>query len=264
MLIDNHSILPLLEDAKFLQKNRFKALDRPFPIIAPTNQLPPIQKMLPSGTTITSVQMIDSMGNSEEILSLLQLAGLKTVSFTGYDMLIYPSKVLIPFSGLKTGKFEFIFSDGTNQWHSEMVIMCENTDDFIKVEYSHSDNISIRDGQLVYQDEYFWNVIYFPVLNGKPNYPESEKVDERLDVEFTIQQISQKQIRFSLMLPEFLTDAIRTINMHDFKYLTVDGIRYKIIEFDPQPNWDEKGDLADTTIEVFLDDIIVINAQSIS
>lgn len=261
MLRDNLSVLPLWESRDHQHRNKSYVYDCLYPVLTSPSQIPPFQLNVPSGTTVSSILLINlEDDSSEEILPLLVLGGFVVSNIDSDSVMIYPSKTLIPFISIKTGVFELVITSSTKTWYTGAFKMCPNFNNYIKLEFSHSRNIVHSKGLLVY-DNFFINHIYIDPDSyvGKPLYKTEQRIDKREVIELPNQRISYKLYRFVKLIPEFMIDIISTIDLHDFKYISYGESRHRIDEIEVESEWLNRGDLTEATFNVKTDMTIIVD-----
>ena len=216
-----------------------------------------------TGAAITSASIVRvSDGMSTDVLSSLQATGLEVAQPAGedFDLIVYPGTIEITYS--EYGYHYLVLSDGTNTWYSDYFCSVAGTDDLIRISYWHlEEEFCVPGGFVRYQAPYK-SMLYLCTDIGKPSYEYDEEVAQRDGRNLKLKQTSFKRYRFNVILPEFLTDAMRLISLHDEVeiYNYRDGRTYSVDEFDMNdPAWEQFGDLADVTFE-FTTDTVVINS----
>lgn len=264
-MIPNSNILPLAFYDSLQKQNARKwyVYGQAFEMPVPSSFLLPFQIIKGrTGRNLTSATIVRvSDGQETDILTDLQLTGLELFQPSGedFELLIYPGTVAITYE--EVGQHYLVLSDGEATWYSEWFCLVADLSDVVRIDYFHDEAFCVPSGWLRYQAPYKSSV-YLCTDIGKPSYEYTEEVAERDGRNLKLKQVSIKRFKFNTILPEYLTDALRLIALHDYVeiYNYRDGRTYSVDEFDMNdPDWEEFGDLADVTFE-FTTDTIVINA----
>jgi len=224
--------------------------------------MPSPLRSLINGLGIDSAKIVRvSDGQETDILADLQLTGLELDQPAGedFDLVIYPGTVAITYTAV--GQHYLVLTQGETTWYSEWFCLVDSTADLVRIDYFHGQEFCVPSGFVRYQAPYK-SSIYLCTDIGKPSYEYTEEVAERDGKNLKLKQVSIKRFRFNTILPEFLTDALRLVALHDFVeiYNYRDGRTYSVDEFDMNdPQWEDFGDLADVTFE-FTTDTVVVNA----
>jgi|DEB0MinimDraft_6_1074348.scaffolds.fasta_scaffold04236_2 hypothetical protein len=262
----NSNILPLpfYDSLSKQQAAKWYAYGQAYEYPVPAGFILPFQIMRSrTGAAITSASIVRvADGNSTDILAQLQNTGLEVAQPTSedFDLVVYPGTIEITYS--EYGYHYLVLSDGTNTWYSDYFCSVASTDDLIRISYWHlEEEFCVPGGFVRYQAPYK-STLYLCTDIGKPSYEYDEEVAQRDGRSLKLKQTSFKRYRFNVILPEFLTDAMRLISLHDEVeiYNYRDGRTYSVDEFDMNdPAWEQFGDLADVTFE-FTTDTVVINS----
>lgn len=261
----NSNILPLpfYDALEKQQAAKWYAYGQGYELPVPVGFILPFQIMRSrTGAAITSVSIVRvSDGNSTDILAQMQNTGLEVAQPDGedFDLIIYPGTVAITYS--EVGYHYLILSDGTNTWYSDYFCLVASTADLIRIQYWHLQEFCVPGGFVRYQAPYK-STLYLCTDIGKPSYEYDEEVSQRDGRSLKLKQVSFKRYKFNVIIPEYLTDAMRLISLHDQVeiYNYRDGRTYSVDEFDMgDPAWEDFGDLADVTFE-FTTDTVVINS----
>jgi len=264
-MIPNSNILPLAFYDSFKKQDAAKwyVYGQAFAMPYPVGELPPFQIIRErTGAAITSASLVRVPdGNTTDVLAEMQLKGLEVLQPEGedIDIVLYPSTIDLDYS--EYGNHYLILSDGTNTWYSEYFCFVDYTDDLIRIEYFHGEDFCVPSGLVRYRAPYK-NRVYLCTDIGKPIYEYQEEVIERDGRNFPTKQVSIKRFRFNIILPEYLIDALRLVQLHDFVevYNYRDQRTYAVDEIQMNdPAWEDFGDVADVTFE-FTTDTVVVNA----
>lgn len=262
----NSNILPLpfYDDLSKQQAAKWYAHGQAYEFPVPAGFVLPFQIMRSrTGAAITSASIVRvSDGSSTDILSQLTATGLEVAQPSGedFDLIVYPGTIAITYN--EVGYHYLQLSDGTNTWYSDYFCSVENTSNLIRISYWHLEQEFCIPGGFVRYQAPYKSTLYLCTDIGKPSYEYNEEVATRDGRDLKLKQVSLKRYRFNVILPEYLTDAMRLIGLHDqveiFNYR--DNRTYSVDDFDMNdPAWEQFGDLADVTFE-FTTDTVVINA----
>ena len=262
----NSNILPLpfYDSLSKQQAAKWYAYGQAYEFPVPAGFILPFQIIAGrTGNAITSASIVKvSDGTSTDILSQLQSTGIERVQPTGedFDLIIYPGTIAITYD--QVGYHYLVLSDGVDTWYSDYFCSVGSTADLIRISYWHlQEEFCVPGGFVRYQAPYK-STLYLCTDIGKPSYEYNEEVAERDGRSLKLKQTSFKRYRFNAILPEYLTDAMRLISLHDEVeiYNYRDHRTYSVDEFDMNdPAWEQFGDLADVTFE-FTTDTVVINS----
>jgi hypothetical protein len=264
-MIRNSNILPLAFYDSLEKQNAAKwyAYGQVYAMPFPVGELPPFQIIREkTGDAVTAATLVRvSDGSTSDVLAEMQLKGLEVLQPDGEDLdiVIYPGTISLDYSNL--GNHYLVLSDGTNTWYSEYFCFRDGTEGLVRIEYYHGEDFCVPGGIVRYRAPYK-NRVYLCTDIGKPVYEYQEEVIERDGRNFPTKQISIKRFKFNVVLPEFLIDALRLVQLHDFVevYNYRDGRNYEVDELEMNdPSWEDFGDLADVTFE-FTTDTVVVNA----
>lgn len=261
---NNLSMLPLWKNRSLKHKNKSYVFENNFTLFSDLNQIPPFQLILGLNSNITSAKLINQIDYSEiDIFSELVSNGLQSLSFSDYSISLYPASTTMNLGLTSSGIYELVVSDGQSTWYSADFQMCVDVSHMIKIEFSHSENIFSSEARIAYP-EGFKNFVYLNTEIGKPSYPYIEKVKKLNGRKRAIRQSRYKVHRFSVLLPEFMIDILRTVWLHDYVKITCLGIESEIFEFNMNdPDWLDHGDLADVTFEILSDNIVTSKGTGI-
>lgn len=264
------NILPWYSDLKY-QNHRLKyyAYGQIFRLQVEQNQIPPFQFVRPgiSGADIFTFTLTEiNTGAVTDVTSAVKSAGLNIVTDVAgnYDLIIYPSKSILPTSLLPYGLYYCTMTDTNGStWYSEVFAMVQSLAGMVRIEYSHDGDFCYAGGHIDYGNN-FKNYVNLKTVLGKPSYEYQEEVEERNGYNFPIQQISYKLFRFEFKAPEYLIDALRVIRMHDFVKVIWEGVEYQVDEFLMEPEWMEWGDIANVVCEFKTDTVVSVNGRGVT
>lgn len=260
------SVLPFYDSLAKQNHLKWWNYKKAFDLICEVDTLPPFQiKKKSSGQGVSALVLVNCEDNSEiDILSKANIAGLTAVSFTDYDLIIYPSTVLLGIDGIKQGSYHLRITSSSETFYSEVFSMRDDVSDLIKIEFYHSGKFCIPDSHIEYTFP-FKNRLYIPSDIAKPSVEYEEKVIKREGVTFAVQQVSYLMNRFNMYAPEFLISPLRIIRQHDFVDIYYDGYKYDVDEIlMPSPKWLKNGNLAVIEFEFKTDTVVVQNARGVT
>lgn len=242
--------------------NLYYAYNRISPIIIEQNQIPPFQlKRTTSSAAIATFKLIRKVDGTEiDIKDAILDAGFEVVAETDFDLLTYPSIAKLAINPLlDIGVYYLEMSDLATTWYSEHFVMCDNLDDFIKIEYCHTRNFYYKDksAYVKYANGFRWKV-YIDSAISRPDYRNINRVKVKEGKNFPLQQVQYKAYLFKMLAPEYFLDHFRIAALHDIKTITYLGRQYDVDELIMgSPDWKD-GFIADVEVE-FRTDTIVVN-----
>jgi len=205
----------------------------------------------------------DEDGQAFNILAAASAAGLTVVPGDRNDTIKYLGTVPLP-GAWTEGLYYAIMSDGVTTWYSDYFTMVIDISDMVKVEWWHNTPMEYRDGCIDYAYPYR-NYVYFKTHVAKPKYPVVEQADDRAGRKFVHLTSSWKEHRFATHIPEYLADVMRLIRGHDNVRVYYLGQVFECESFTMEdPQWEEQGDLADTTFTFVTDTFVIARTQSSS
>lgn len=262
----NFSILPFYDNRS--KQNHFKWWNygKAFKLICEVDTLPPfqIQKEL-TGQGVSALVLVNCNDDSEiDILAKANTAGLTAFSFTDYDLIVYPSTVILGIDNITQGSYYLRITSAGETFYSEIFSMCQDVSDLIKIEFYHSSKFCFPNGHIEYTHPYK-NRLYIPSDIAKPSVEYEEQVIKREGVKFAVQQITYKMYHFNMFAPEYLIDILQLIRLHDFVDISYSGYYYDVDEIlMTSPKWLEQGNLAVVEFEFKTDTIVVSNARGVT
>jgi hypothetical protein len=157
---------------------------------------------------------------------------------------------------LTDGCYQATFEDvNGRKWFSEIIHVRADVSMFIQIQYSSRQNLILSD-QVIYFTNAFRFKVYLDTIVARPVYEYEEEVTEKNGLKFTSSQVARKVYRMGLPIPEFLADALSIIRLCDFKRIIAPDQIYNVIDFIFNPEWPERGDLAEGNIEFLTASII--------
>jgi hypothetical protein len=258
---NNFNVLAFYESLD--KQDRFKAENYgdAFSLVAPNSKVLPFQIIRSKSTDVLTVAKIHNVETAVEldVLTDMVQAGLRVQAFADkdYDIISNPSAINFQTLQLQQNSYYLELSDGANTWYSEVFSVVDDLTKYVKVEYSNQeqDIISFKEGHIDYSFP-FKHYFYTKSTIGKPSYPFEQEAQNRDGYVFLQKQISEKKYYFVFLAPEFLCDAVRIINMHDFIKIYSGGEVYEVTDIVLDPEWLEKGNLAKVKVEFSCDTVV--------
>ena len=254
----------------FNKQNRYRsfAYGHVAPLITNPNVVTPFCFCI--GPKVNSTYKIDEItlydANTNRPLSISNLterftdAGLTLEEINGYIVVwfrgIFPLGDVIDYEGQY---FLGIPIQGANEiYYSEVFCFTNNVDDCIKIEYWNPEgNLYVGGKYPVFpSDKSFHYILLLKSELGKPEYSFEEEVTKRLGYSFIETQVSKKTYKFNSIIPEYICDAMRIIQLCSKKQITCNRETYDAITFSMEVDWQEQGDLASVNCEFDVDNII--------
>lgn len=257
---NNLSVLPWYTSIEEQNHRKTYSYGNVYPLFTPKDKLLPFQFMRETRPEqITVAKLYTKDGNEfADLLTPLEETGLQIVPFAqfGYDVIVYPG-MLPMIINTPPGQYYAMISDGFETWYSEVFTIVMDLQNYTKIEWFDLENLVFDQGQIVYKNPSFRNVLYFPYEVGKPEYTFDEQGQERDGFFFPEKQISEKTYKITILAPEFICDVMRFIRMADVVVVTDKyGRKYNCDTFLIDPKWQTQGDLASIEIEFQTDTVV--------
>ena len=263
------SIGPLAIYDALEKQHRFKpyAYGQISPLVSPKGVIPPFQFIVPSKISLASFSeviaiRIDSDGKELQqidLTSIFNAAGRVTIKSSTKDTNIYLRPTLdshIVSQLQAVGYYYLKIVVGQATYYSEIWASCQDIENYLKLTYTNSYNLTIKGHQIYFGKDIFEGAIYLNTELGRPEYAFEETVTERLGYSYIENQVSKKRYRFSFIAPEYLLDALRIVRLCNIKTCTTKEDTYDMLTFSIEPTWEEQGDLASVEAEFEVDNII--------
>lgn len=255
---NNISPLPFYYDIEQQNHRKDYAFSAMYPLVTYKNFLIPFQVVLDSSITsaISFVRLYDyNTGKYIDITDSIKQNGLKIKSYDGFKILSYPA--LFPINEIKQEGLYYlaIYFQRHGTLFSDIFSISNSMDDFAILEYSNSYNFEMKNGAVDFSDNFKFKC-YLKTQVGKPEYSFEEEATERLGYSFIESQISKKIYKFTFIAPEYLCDALRIVRLCEDKTIKSKGLKYDMITFNMDVNWEEQGDLAAVECEFETDTVI--------
>ena len=270
MILYSSGTLPFFETLAEQHRAKQYAYGKRAPISVGLNKIPPFQIVVPLAMPdINSVIVIkEADGIETERYSVMSPLGFETRSFPTYKIIVWPGLASIPtVSGgglLDMGAYYLKISNGAQIFYSEEFVMTEQIDEFIKVEFCHTEDFPLPGGYHIDYRFNYRNFLFFRTFIGKPEYVFENKAEARDGFNFYEQQVRFKRSRFEVFLPEEIADIVSMIGLHDTVKIHQGGKVHECDEFEMSANWLERGDVAAVECEFKTDTVIVVNGKGIA
>lgn len=259
-------LLPFYDNRSKQNHLKWWTYGKVFSIISELDKVPPFQiQKEKNGQAVSALTLVNFNDGSEiDILSNATTAGLNIAVFDDYEIIIYPSTLLLGIQDIEIGFYYLRITYSTTTLYSEVFGMVDDVSEFIKIEYYHSEDFCFPDGHIDYSHP-FRNFLFIPSDIAKPSIVYEEQVIEREGFNLPVQQISFVLHRFSMYAPEFLIYALRVVQLHDFVKITYSGFTFDVDEIlMTSPKWEGNGDIAVLDFEFKTNTIVVQNARGVS
>ena len=257
LINNNISPLPFYDDLVFQNHRKDYAFGNVYPLVTYRNLLIPFQVLLPGGTAVESVLLIDYNTNQvyADITDTMTDNGIKVNSYADYSILKY--KAGLPIAEInKEGLYYLqITITGYGVIYSDVFSVTNNIDGYLKIEYKSSHNFELKGGVIDFSDNFIFHC-YVRSQVGKPDYEFEEEATERMGYAFIESQVSKKVYKFTFVAPEYLCDALRIVRLCDTKLIHSKQQMYELTTFNMDVEWQEQGDLASVECEFETDTVI--------
>lgn len=253
----NLSILPFYRTLDEQDHRRSYAYGDVYPLYTPLGSVPPFQIIMPhvQNQSCIYVYCISKDGSgSTTVRPEMVEAGLKVVSFSEYDVLLFPS--FGPNNITKSeGQYYLQVGMSTGDiYYSDVFTVVGDASGFLYVQWWDEQDFIIDDSRIVYKDS-IGNLIYRNLLMlntqlGKPDYEFEEEGETRDMLFFPEKMLSAKKYKFHIMANEPLLDAMRFIRLSDnIRVRDMFGNVYRCDTFLFTPKWEVQGNLASVDVE---------------
>lgn len=252
---NNISPLPFYDNIALQNHRKDYAFGQVYQLITYKNMLLPFQVVLASGTSVSWVRLYDfNTGKYTDITSSIKENGLHIKSFTGFKLLKYPGT--LPIVEIKHEGLYYlqIYINGFGTLYSDVFTVCNKVDDCLLLEYKNSYNFSLQGGVVDFDSFKF--KCYLKTQIGKPEYTFEEEATTRMGYTFIESQVSKKVYKFTVIVPEYLCDALRIVRMCDNKFIKSKGLTYTPTSFEIDVNWEDQGYLASIECSFETDNVI--------
>lgn len=264
MVLVNNNISPLPFYATTAEQDRFKdyAFGSIYPLCCHRNYLLPFYLFIPVDYSLTSffVQTLDGTKNYTFSGPALQDVGFTEIPISeAFKAVYFPAKIpLNVYAGedLQVGQAVVILNFAGVRFISEILTLCDNVDNLLKIEYSNSYPLEFKHGLLDFNNGSNKLYLYLPTQLGKPEYTFEEEATERGGYTFIELQTSKKIYKCAFVAPEYLCDALRIAYLCDNKTIISKSKVYDLIHYSMEVEWQEQGNLAEVTLELETDNIV--------
>lgn len=256
---NNLSVLPFYTSIDEQNHRKSYAYGDVYPLFAYYRRLPAFQiiRDTRSSTTFTVTLYKKNGTYVGDITSAMVTAGLQVVRFEslGYDVIVFPSSAT--HLSVSVGQYYIRLSDGTETWYSDIVTLVADISAYLRIEWACMENMTFDDGQIVYVNPTFVNVLYLATELGKPEYNFEEEGENRNGYFFPEKQISEKVYKFQFLASEYLCDVMRLIRMCDYiRVRDKFGNLYRCDQFLMTPKWEAQGNIASVEVEFHTDTVV--------
>ena len=257
LINNNISPLPFYDDLVFQNHRKDYAFGNVYPLVTYRNLLIPFQVLLPGGTAVGSVLLIDYNTNQvySDITDTMTDNGIKVNSYADYSILKY--KAGLPIAEINREGLYYLQITITDYGviYSDVFSVTNNIDGYLKIEYKSSHNFELKGGIIDFSDNFAFHC-YVRSQVGKPDYEFEEEATERMGYTFIESQVSKKVYKFTFVAPEYLCDALRIVRLCDTKLIHSKQQMYELTTFNMDVEWQEQGDLASVECEFETDTVI--------
>lgn len=254
MKINNgFNILPWYDSLEKQNCKKWYAYGQAWPLLCPQGLILPFQFISDTAITISS----NIYAISVETGQAIDLGVKPTVTEISRADITYYIVKLVSTSivNLPIGRYNLRMNTSEGFLYSEEIVVINNANECIKVEYWNEDTLKFTSGEINFTDDFHF-IFYINSTIGKPEYEFEEELTKRLGYKFIESQTSNKVYKFSFVAPEYICDAMRLIRMCDYIKLTTKFDSYNALSFAYEPKWQEQGDLAAVDVEFDTDCII--------
>ena len=254
MKINNgFNILPWYDSLEKQNCKKWYAYGQAWPLLCPQGFILPFQFISDTAITISS----NIYAISVETGQTIDLGVKPTVTEINRADITYYIVKLVSTSivNLPIGRYNLHMNTSEGFLYSEELVVINNANECIKVEYWNEDTLKFTSGEINFTDDFHF-IFYINSTIGKPEYEFEEELTKRLGYKFIESQTSNKVYKFSFVAPEYICDAMRLIRMCDYIKLTTKFDSYNALSFAYEPKWQEQGDLAAVDVEFDTDCII--------
>ena len=257
LINNNISPLPFYDDLAFQNHRKDYAFGNVYPLVTYRNLLIPFQVLLPYGTAVESVLLIDYNTNQvyADITDTMTDNGIKVNSYSDYSILKYKAGLPIVEINREGLYYLQIAIKDYGTIYSDVFSVTNNIDGYLKIEYRNSYNFELKGGEVDFSDNFTFHC-YVRSQVGKPDYEFEEEATERMGYTFIESQVSKKVYKFTFVAPEYLCDALRIVRLCDTKLIHSKRQMYELTMFNMDIEWQEQGDLASVECEFETDTVI--------
>ena len=254
MKINNgFNILPWYDSLEKQNCKKWYAYGQAWPLLCPQGFILPFQFISDTAITISSNIYAISVetGQTIDLGVKPTVTEIRRADITYYIVKLVSTSIV----NLPIGRYNLRMNTSEGFLYSEELVVINNANDCIKVEYWNEDTLKFTSGEINFTDNFHF-IFYINSTIGKPEYEFEEELTKRLGYKFIESQTSNKVYKFSFVAPEYICDAMRLIRMCDYIKLTTKFDSYNALSFAYEPKWQEQGDLAAVDVEFDTDCII--------
>ncbi len=265
MILTNNNISPLPFYDYLYDQNDKKpyAYGKKYILYTPMNRFLPFQIIVDSTYDViiaaTIVDGCDSGTSTPQVIDQIQVK-----KYSGYNIIFYNGSNVSFTNEFEQGTYylileiansqdlqtrRFIYSDFFT-WIPEYQLST-----LVKISWWDINDLEFNNLRIIYDGTYR-NEIYVKSDIGRPEYSFEEEGEQRDGYFFPSKQISEKIYNFTFIAPEYMTDVIRLIRLHDNIRVSDKDKTYRCDQFLPTVNWLEQGDLASINIEMHTNTVI--------
>lgn len=254
MKINNgFNILPWHDSLEKQNCKKWYAYGQAWPLLCPQGFILPFQFISDTAITISSNIYAISVetGQAIDLGVKPTVTEIRRADITYYIVKLVSTSIV----NLPIGRYNLRMNTSEGFLYSEELVVINNANECIKVEYWNEDTLKFTSGEINFTDDFHF-IFYINSTIGKPEYEFEEELTKRLGYKFIESQTSNKVYKFSFVAPEYICDAMRLIRMCDYIKLTTKFDSYNALSFAYEPKWQEQGDLAAVDVEFDTDCII--------
>lgn len=254
MKINNgFNILPWYDSLEKQNCKKWYAYGQAWPLLCPQGSILPFQFISDTAISISSNIYAISVetGRTVDLGVKPTVTEVRRADITYYIVKLVSTSIV----NLPIGRYNLRMNTSEGFLYSEELVVINNANECIKVEYWNEDTLKFTSGEINFTDDFHF-IFYINSTIGKPEYEFEEELTKRLGYKFIESQTSNKVYKFSFVAPEYICDAMRLIRMCDYIKLTTKFDSYNALSFAYEPKWQEQGDLAAVDVEFDTDCII--------
>lgn len=253
---NNLSPLPFYDNLSMQNHRKSYSYGNIFQLINPKNRLLPFQIILPNNVYYrTEINLINLDNNQSIDISDQIVIQYKIFQDLNFVVAYYVSgSNILGINQLGLFYLEIKFYNQNNilllTKYSEVFNVITNLNNVVEIVWYDANDLIFEDGAIVYSNTgNYRNQLYLCSEVGKPTYNFEETGEERDGYFFPEKQISLKTYHFNFTAPEYLTDVMRLIRLHDYIFITSNGITYKCDNFLIDVSWQNWGNLAGVNVD---------------
>lgn len=263
--LDNGLRIPFrfYDAEKFQDRKKRWVKTEAFKLISRAVVLLPFQiRREPSPYPLFEVSVINAITGAVAVPDLLPYIpenDIEIIAFDGVDYIVYygTADFLDGFK-LPAGKYYVKVSDTINEWFSEVITVVDfslaSDSCFIEIVYCNCSPVD----NILYGEYGYKNRLYLEADIGTPQYKTEEQgFEDGNGVFYATFQKHIKTYGVTIQAPEFITDALSILQMHDQIYITPQtGNQARIKDFTADVKWQEAGNVAEVAMQ-FRETVII-------